>query len=159
MIDTNSTILEADMKNPVHVSDLILVLESYKTGKMGDSIPFTEAEKARLITQFIIHPSVLGFLIYSNGQIAGASVCFTTFSTFTTANVLNIHDLCIMDEFQGKGLGRKLTEHITQKARDLLCSRITLEVREDNGIAKDLYQKFGFEDYSPIMHFWRKKLQ
>ncbi|MDA3810072.1 MAG: GNAT family N-acetyltransferase [Spirochaetaceae bacterium] len=157
MVDTIN-VIEADLSNTVHLNDILIALESYKTCKMGDSTPYTEGEKSRLKTQFIVHPNVMAFLIYSEGKIAGCSVCFKSFSTFTTGNVLNIHDLCIIEEFRGKGLGRKLMEFITRKARSILCSRITLEVREDNGIAKDLYKKFGFEDTSPMMHFWTKKL-
>jgi len=152
-------IIEADLSNPEHVNYLLIVLENYKTGEMGDSIPYTDGEKARLKTLFHVHPSVLGFLAFSDGEIAGGSVCFKSFSTFSTANVLNIHDLCVIDKYRGKGLGRALTETIASKGREMLCSRITLEVREDNGIAQDLYKKFGFADMSPKMHFWRKKLQ
>lgn len=153
------TVIEADLNNTDQMNDLLFVLESYKTGEMGDGIPYTSGEKARLSTQFLIHPNVMVFLIYSRGKIAGGSVCFKSFSTFTTGNLLNIHDLCIIEEFRGRGLGRELMESIAQKGRDLLCSKITLEVRDDNGIAKGLYKKFRFEDASPIMHFWSKKLQ
>ncbi|MBI9097587.1 MAG: GNAT family N-acetyltransferase [Spirochaetaceae bacterium] len=158
MTDKDISIVEAEFSNSDHINDLLFVLESYKTCDMGDGIPYTEAEKARLTTQFIVHPNVMAFLIYKGGKIAGGSVCFKAFSTFSTANVINIHDLCIVDEFRGQGLGRALTEYIVQKGRELLCSRITLEVREDNGIAKSLYRKFNFEDMTPKMHFWRRKL-
>ena len=153
-----NTIIEADFSNTDHINDLLFVLNSYKSGEMGDGIPYTEAEKARLTTQFIVNPNVLAFLIYSNGKIAGGSVCFKAFSTFTTANLLNIHDLCIVEEFRSKGLGRELTEYIVNKARELLCSRITMEVREDNGIAKSLYSKFDFADLTPKMSIWLRKL-
>lgn len=158
MTDMN-TVIEASLSNSAHMNDLLYVLESYKTGDMGDGIPYKEREKARLLTQFLVHPNVLVFLIYSEGKIAGGSVCFKSFSTFTTGNILNIHDLCIIDKYRGRGLGRELMDSIAQKGRDLLCSKITLEVREDNGIAKSLYQKFRFEDTSPMMHFWSKRLQ
>ncbi|MBI9097047.1 MAG: GNAT family N-acetyltransferase [Spirochaetaceae bacterium] len=158
MTEADTTIIEVDFRNFDHISDLLFVLESYKTGGMGDGIPYRESEKARLITQFIVHSNVMAFLIYRGGKIAGGSVCFKSFSTFNTANLLNIHDLCIVGEYRGKGLGRELTEYIVQKGRELLCSQITLEVREDNGIAKSLYRKFRFEDTTPKMHFWKRKL-
>lgn len=160
MGESKFRIVDADLGNSEHIADILTVLENYKTGEMGDGIPYTENEKARLRTQFLVHPNVMVFLIYTDeGQIAGGSVCFKSFSTFNTDNIINIHDLCVIDKFRGRGYGRALTEHIVQKGRDQLCSRITLEVREDNGIAQDLYRKFGFADMTPKMHFWRKKLQ
>ncbi len=158
MAETYYQIIDAKMKNSNHINDLLEVLENYKTGEMGDGIAYTESEKARLTTQFIVHPNVMVYLIYYNGEIAGGAVCFKSFSTFNTDNIINIHDLCIIDKFRGKGLGRALTEYIVEVGREQLCSRLTLEVREDNGIAQSLYKKFGFENMSPNMHFWRKKL-
>ena len=38
-----------------------------------------------------------------------------------------------------------LLERIEAKARELNCCRITLEVREDNRVARGLYRKVGFE--------------
>jgi ribosomal protein S18 acetylase RimI-like enzyme len=159
MAGTDYKIIDADFNNTDHINDLIKVLENYKTGDMGDGKPYTDSEKARLTTQFIVNPNVLVFLIYSEGVIVGGSVCFKSFSTFSTDNIINIHDLCIIDKFRGKGFGRALTDYIVEKGREQLCSRITLEVREDNGIAQSLYKKFGFQDMAPKMHFWRKKLQ
>jgi len=159
MAENEYKIIDADLNNTDHINDLLKVLENYKTCDMGDGIPYTSTEKARLKTQFMVHPNVMVFLIYWAGDIAGGSVCFKSFSTFNTDNIINIHDLCIIDKFRGKGLGRALTEYIVQKGREQLCSRLTLEVREDNGIAKSLYRKFGFDEMSPKMNFWRKKLQ
>lgn len=158
MAEADYKIIDAEMNNTDHINDLIKVLENYKTGEMGDGLAYTESEKARLTTQFIVHPNLMVYLIYSEGEIAGGAVCFKSFSTFNTENIINIHDLVIIDKFRGKGLGRILTEYVVEKGREQLCSRLTLEVREDNGIAQSLYKKFGFDNMSPNMHFWRKKL-
>lgn len=159
MAEKDYKIISADFNNADHINDLLIVLENYKTGEMGDGIPYSESEKARLTTQFIVHANVMAFLLYSGGEIAGGSVCFKSFSTFNTDNIINIHDLCVIDKFRGKGFGRALTEHIVQIGREQLCSRITLEVQVKNGIAQSLYKKFGFEDLEPDMHLWLKKLQ
>lgn len=151
-------IIEADLKQTAHFDDLLKALESYKTGSMGDSTPYTQAEKDKLRAQFLHHSNVLVFLLYSEGTIAGCSVCFTSFSTFSAGNVLNIHDFCILEEYRSRGLGRMLMERIVSKAETLSCSKITLEVREDNQIARSLYEKFCFEDTSPRMLFWTKTL-
>jgi ribosomal protein S18 acetylase RimI-like enzyme len=152
------TIVEADLNNPVHLDDLLFVLESYKLDGMGEGLPYTEGEKALLRRQFIVNPSVLVFLVYRGNILAGGSVCFKTFSTFTTGNVLNIHDICILRKYRGSGLGRELMKCIIGKGRELLCSKITLEVREDNAVAQNLYNSLDFGESRPVMHFWNKKL-
>jgi len=159
MTESDFRIIDADFSNAEHLDDIIKVLENYKTGEMGDGVPYSESEKARLRTQFLVHPNVMAFLLYTKErEIAGGAVCFKSFSTFNTDNIINIHDLCVIDKFRGRGFGRALTDYIVQKGKKQLCSRLTLEVREDNGIAQDLYRKFGFDDMTPKMHFWRKKL-
>ena len=56
-----------------------------------------------------------------------------------------------------------LLDRIESKARELNCCRLTLEVREDNQVARGLYRKFGF-DRATVgpkkvpMEFWRKPL-
>jgi ribosomal protein S18 acetylase RimI-like enzyme len=151
-------VVEADVRNPLHMDDIVVALESYKSGEMGDSVPYTENEKIKLKKQFLQHSNALVFLVYFEGQIAGCSVCFTSFSTFSAGNVLNIHDFCIIPEYRSRGLGRRLLSGIVAKAVSLSCSKITLEVREDNEIAKKLYAQFAFKDTTPIMHFWTKTL-
>ncbi|MGV3722771.1 MAG: GNAT family N-acetyltransferase, partial [Actinomycetota bacterium] len=44
----------------------------------------------------------------------------------------------------GKGVGRALLTAVEQKARDLDCCKLTLEVQENNQRARGLYQSFGF---------------
>ncbi len=56
-----------------------------------------------------------------------------------------------------------LLERIEAKARELNCCRITLEVREDNAVARGLYRKVGFDQVvvGPKripMEFWHKLL-
>ena len=56
-----------------------------------------------------------------------------------------------------------LLERIEAKAHELNCCRITLEVREDNRVARGLYRKVGFEEVVdgaervPV-EFWHKRL-
>jgi ribosomal protein S18 acetylase RimI-like enzyme len=51
-----------------------------------------------------------------------------------------------------------LMNEISKKAEELKCSKITLEVREDNYQAQNLYKKMGFDDSEPKMLFWSKYL-
>jgi ribosomal protein S18 acetylase RimI-like enzyme len=61
------------------------------------------------------------------------------------------------------GIGAMLLERIEAKARELNCCRITLEVRQDNHVARGLYRKVGFDQAAfgaerIPMEFWHKAL-
>ena len=152
------SIVEADPTDQRVLDDLFKVLEVYRTGSMGEGSPYTEEELFRLEELFRNSPSVMVFLAYAGESIAGASVCFRKFSTFTAGNLINIHDICVIDEYRGMGLGRELMQAIIRKGHELMCTKITLEVREDNEIARGLYQSLGFGELDPVMNFWTKKL-
>jgi ribosomal protein S18 acetylase RimI-like enzyme len=72
------------------------------------------------------------------------AVCFIGFSTFAARPLLNIHDFAVAGAFRGQRVGARLLEHIEQKARELGCCKLTLEVKDDNHAARRLYKRFGF---------------
>lgn len=61
------------------------------------------------------------------------------------AHLLNIS---IAKEFQGRGLGRKLLEHIIDIARGHGGQTMFLEVRPSNKPALRLYEDMGFNEFS-----------
>lgn len=58
---------------------------------------------------------------------------------------LELLNIVISTDYQGKGYGCFLLNHLVQYAQTNKLSRILLEVRESNLSAIHLYQKFGFE--------------
>jgi ribosomal protein S18 acetylase RimI-like enzyme len=84
--------------------------------------------------------------------------CFINFVTFAAQPFINIHDIIVVPKARGIGVGRALMEAIIKKANELNCAKITLEVREDNHLAQNLYKKLGFKDGEPKMLFWTKYL-
>ena len=74
-------------------------------------------------------------------------VCFFGLSTFQARPLLNIHDLAVVPEYLGKGIGRALLSAAETRARRHGCCRLTLEVQDDNQWARSLYESFGFEDF------------
>ncbi|WP_353123716.1 GNAT family N-acetyltransferase, partial [Dysgonomonas capnocytophagoides] len=83
---------------------------------------------------------------------------FQNFSTFTVSPMINIHDLIVLPAYRGKDIGCLLLKEIINIANDKKCSRITLEVRNDNLVAQNLYKKIGFAEAEPSMYYWRKNL-
>ena len=109
------------------------------------------------------HPACYVFLAWRDGLPVGFSICFLGFSTFNARPLINIHDIFVDSAVRGIGIGRMLLERIEAKARELNCCRITLEVREDNRVARGLYRKVGFDrvvvgaERIPV-EFWHKPL-
>jgi ribosomal-protein-alanine N-acetyltransferase len=59
------------------------------------------------------------------------------------AHILN---LCIKPKYQGKGLGRKMLNHLANQASTIGTDMILLEVRRSNQLAIDLYVSEGFHE-------------
>ena len=56
-------------------------------------------------------------------------------------------DYFFVDErFRRQGIGKKILSYLVATAINLHVVNITLEVRESNDIARELYKKFGFRE-------------
>jgi ribosomal protein S18 acetylase RimI-like enzyme len=62
-----------------------------------------------------------------------------------------IYDLLLHPQFRGRGLGKQAMLALEQKARDLRLSSLTLNVFEDNTVAKALYASLGYQIQSSNM--------
>lgn len=62
------------------------------------------------------------------------------------AGEVHILNVCVSDEFQRRGLGRKLLETMLAEAADMDIGTVFLEVRPSNEKALDLYQQLGFNE-------------
>lgn len=57
----------------------------------------------------------------------------------------NITNIAILPDFRGQKLGEKLLRYIVSLAKDMNAEAVSLEVRQSNDIAKNLYTKLGFK--------------
>ena len=159
----NVTIVEADLSRAEHQHALVTMLDAYMRDPMEGGVPPSDQVKRDLVPGLRAHPACYVFLAYRDGMPVGFSICFLGFSTFNARPLINIHDIFVDSSVRGAGIGAMLLERIETKARELNCCRITLEVREDNRVARGLYRKVGFE---PVvvgadrisMEFWHKPL-
>jgi len=69
------------------------------------------------------------------------------FSTFQARPLLNIHDLAVVPDWRGQGIGRALLEAVEVEAIQRGCCKITLEVQDANRQARGLYERYGFADF------------
>ena len=67
-----------------------------------------------------------------------------------------IYNIVIDKAFRGKGLGEMLLRHLVDKAKELGCSLITLEVRGGNEAAMELYRKLGFKEVGRRKGYYSK---
>lgn len=140
-------IADANLDDPAHRAGVVDVLDSYAADPVGGGEPLSPDVRGRLPGALRDHPASLVLLAFSDGRPVGVAVCFFGLSTFRARPLLNVHDLAVVPEHRGKGVGRALLEAVEARAVDHGCCRLTLEVQEDNDPARVLYERFGFTDY------------
>jgi GNAT superfamily N-acetyltransferase len=147
MKDTISYV-EADLGRPDHQEAVIAMTDAYSRDPFGDGKPLDPAVRGRLIEGLRRHPTTLIFLALDGARPVGEAVCFTGFSTFAARPLVNIHDLVVIPEYRGSGVGRGLLAAVERKARELGCCKLTLEVLDRNERALGAYTRFGFARYT-----------
>ena len=159
----NVTIVDADLSRGEHQEALVTMLDAYMRDPMEGGERPPERVKRELVPGLRAHPACYVFLAYRGGLPVGFSICFLGFSTFNARPLINIHDIFVDSSVRGMGIGAMLLERIEAKARAMNCCRITLEVRQDNHVARGLYRKVGFDQVVVgaeriLMEFWHKPL-
>ncbi|MGH8064801.1 MAG: GNAT family N-acetyltransferase [Candidatus Entotheonellia bacterium] len=138
------TVIEADLHDQQHQAAIVHLVDAYARDPLGNGEELPAEVRDRLIPGLRQHPASLVFLAYDGADPVGIAVCFVGFSTFAAQSLINIHDLAVIPEYRGQGVGRTLLERVEARGRELGCCKLTLEVREDNYRAQRLYGKFGF---------------
>lgn len=156
-------ILQADLKNSRHAAGLLEILDAYARDPIGAGKPLAADVRRRLIPALDRQANALILLATRAAQPVGAAVCFVGFSTFAARPLLNIHDLAVLPDHQGQGIGQALLAAVEDRARRLGCCKLTLEVRSDNDRAQRLYERVGFvgseaQSGSVVNYFMEKTL-
>jgi len=147
-----------DFDKPEHLHVLVSLLNHYMEDPMGDHAPLSKMEQLRLVDGLNEHPTAeVLFLLYDE-QYVGMATTFVNFSTFNVKPYLYIHDVVVLSDYRGKGLGKAMISELIRISEERGYCKITLEVREDNPGAQRVYHILGFEECEPRMFFWTKKL-
>lgn len=106
-----------------------------------------DREKQLCGLRLILDNPVLGRLFVLRDQcgVAGMANVLITASTSEGCRVAVLEDVIIHNEYRGKGLGRRLVEHVLVWAKAEGMARVTLLADRDNKAALDFYRKLGFE--------------
>jgi len=137
-------IVEADLDRPEHQRAIVELIDAYAADPMGNGKPLAAEVREALIPGLQQHPTTVVFLAYQGGKAVGVTVCFRGFSTFAARPLINIHDLAVLPDCRGQGVGRRLLEAVENKARALGCCKLTLETQENNRRARQIYAAAGF---------------
>lgn len=148
----NVRIVEADLQDLGHGAALVHIVDSYARGPGGQGAPLSAKARDNLVQGLAEHPAATVLLALQGDEPIGVAVCVWSFSTFAGQPSVNIHDLAVLPEHQGRGVGRSLLGDVERRARERGCAKITLEVHDSNEGAKRLYASFGFGSFdSPTL--------
>lgn len=155
----NETYVEVcDFNNPDHLKALAALVNEYILDDMGGGKPLNPIQQLRLVDGLNNHPAAVVLLAITSNIPSGLTIAYRNISTFTAKPMLNIHDMFVSAAHRQQGVGSKLMSALVEMAKAGGCSRITLEVRNDNVAAQYLYRRFGFDETNPPMLYWRKEL-
>lgn len=143
-IDGALTVVEANLERSDHQAAVRTLTQAYACDPMGNGRPLPEHVLADLIPGLRAHPTTRIWLAFVEDEPAGIATCFEGFSTFYARPLINIHDVAVLPQHRGKGVGKALLGAVEQRARTLRCCKLTLEVLEHNYTARRLYERAGF---------------
>lgn len=151
-------IIEVDFYNEAHCKGVVELMNHYMLDAMGDHPPHNEELAGKMIEGLKKHCNKLCLLAVLDNEFVGLVNSFIGFGTFAAKPFINIHDVVVKEDYRGRKIGRLLLEKVKEKAIQLDCGKITLEVRDDNVRAQKLYASLGYKDSDPLMYFWSKYL-
>jgi GNAT superfamily N-acetyltransferase len=147
-----------DFTNPAHLTALAELTNHYMCDPMGGIEPLNKIKQLRLIDGLANHPTAEVIFSIIDCKIVGLATCFINFSTFNIKPYLYIHDIVVLKDFRGKGIGKALMKELIRISAERNYCKVTLEVRKDNTVAQQLYQSLEFAECEPPMYFWSKKI-
>ena len=156
-------ILLANLEIPRHQQAVLNLLDMYCRDEFGSGKPLPDETREHLMGGLKAARGIC-FLADERGsgdnsEFIGVALCLPSFSSFRARPILNIHDIAVAPGHRGKGVGQALLQAVEQEARRRGCCKVTLEVREDNEVAKAAYLRAGFSPSTPQTLFWGRELE
>lgn len=153
----------ADYRDARDAADVVALLDAYARDPMGGGEPLRDDVRARLAGDLAANPQAFSLIARIDERAVGLANCFMGYSTFAAAPLVNIHDLAVLPDLRGKGVGKALLQAVEAEALKRGACKITLEVLSGNP-ARHLYAREGYGDYQldpATGHalFWQKRLK
>lgn len=140
-------IRRTDLADPRDAAAFIDLLDHYAGDPMGGGDGLSNYARSHLVDALQGLPGFHGALAWEGETAVGLINCFGGFSTFAARPLLNIHDIVTRAGRRGRGIGRALLGWAEQRARELGCCKLTLEVLANNRPALAAYERAGFAPY------------
>ncbi len=143
-----------DLNKSEHVDGLLSLMNDYMLDPMGLNAPLDDELAIKIIAGLKVQSNYLGFLVKSDHQFVALANCFVGFSTFKAKQLINIHDFIVTPSHRKNKAGNFLMDSIINYGKNNGFCKVTLEVRDDNVKAQNLYKKTGYKECNPPMYFW-----
>jgi ribosomal-protein-alanine N-acetyltransferase len=104
-----------------------------------ENASFTNPWSREMYQRELQNPDVSFLYVMRMPQI----VAFCSF--WLVLDEIHINNLAVRQDFQGRGLGTALLQHVLESGATRGADRATLEVRRSNAPARRLYERLGFE--------------
>jgi ribosomal-protein-alanine N-acetyltransferase len=135
-MSTMKTVIERTL-SPRDLDEIVAIEEA----------SFTNPWTREMYTRELENPDVsFLYVMRVTGEETGGEPSIAGFCAFwLVLDEIHINNLAVRREFQGRGLGTALLEHVLRAGASRGADRATLEVRRSNGPARRLYERLGFE--------------
>lgn len=102
-------------------------------------------------TLFGDRPAAEVVLAFAGDEPAGFALWFQSYSTFIARPGLYLEDLFVYPQYRGRGLGRRLLQHLARVAIERGYGRVEWSVLDWNVDAIRFYRSLGAE----LLHDWQ----
>jgi GNAT superfamily N-acetyltransferase len=124
--DCSVRVVEANLGEAEDQRIVLDLIDAYACDSFGSGQPLAADVRRRLIPALQAHPTTLIFVAYQEREPVGIAVCFLGFSTFAARPLINIHDLAVLPEHRGAGIGQALLAAVEEKGQALGCCKLKL---------------------------------
>lgn len=143
----NLQVLPVDLHDPAQAERWLNLLDHYAQDPMGGGDGLSDYAKLNLVRSIREVPGFHGALAWLDGEAVGLINCFAGFSTFAARPLFNVHDIVVHNSLRAKGIGQALLAWAEQRAHELGCCKLTLEVLSENTRAMASYRQAGYVPY------------
>ncbi|MEK7673122.1 MAG: GNAT family N-acetyltransferase [Patescibacteria group bacterium] len=136
-----------DEKNFADYYEVLNLMSGWQAGK-----PLESGVKERLYEDaFGVKRRYEGLLAFEDQKCVGISSFFELYSTFAGRPVFWIDDIFVLEEYRGKGVGKKVFLECIKMAKERNCDRAEWHAFGDG--PKKFYENFGARNMTEHSHY------
>lgn len=125
-------------------NDTALILDFIKQLSVYEKLPNEVTATVEILhTSIFVEKNAKVIFILEDEMEVGFALYFYNFSTFTGKKGLYLEDLFVLENYRGKGYGKKLLAYLADIAIKENCSRFEWIVLDWNTPSINFYKSFG----------------